>query len=1080
MTNDKRPTPRNYKGVTISSTFTDLKDHRAALIKAIKGQGLTDVAMENDSAKPNLDVIDSSLQMVRDGSAYIGVISRKYGQTPECPQRNPGKLSITELEFNEAQRLDRPILLLIMGEKHPVIEADVESNATKKKKLKAFRERAKKMGPDSLVHRVYASFDSLEEFKEKAFRSISDLQRHLGDQATSLSPQESRQPESDSIPKPPALYAEPAYIGSHEFVGREHELITLDDWASPADPYSILLFEAIGGAGKSMITWEWANKWATTVRDDWAGRFWYSFYERGADMSDFCRRAMAYVTQRPLSDFRGQKTTRLARLLVVKLQARPWLLILDGLERVLVAYHRFDAAQVADEQVDTSKDQIASRDPCDAIRPEDDDLLRSLAAAAPSKLLITTRLTPRILLNPSGQGIPGVLRVPLPGLRPADAEALLRACGVTGNSSAMQNYLKSQCDCHPLVTGILAGLINDYLPNRGNFDSWAADVERGGSRLNLANLDLVQKRNHILRAALDALSEKSRQLLSILALLSESVDYKTLSALNPHLPPEPDTVSVPERPEYAFGWKHMSNTKKKETRARYHAALQFRTDYEQSVAARLESPEYLTAPQELGRTVHDLERRGLLQYDAQARRYDLHPVVRGISAGGLRQDEKEQYGKRVVDHFSRQAHRPYAEAETLEDLRDSLHIVRTLLQMGHYEFAYLNYRGDLSHVLFFNLEAHAETLSLVRPFFPLGWSTLPKTLDEWSAYNVTHDAAMNLAATGEVKEALAAYSALVMADISRSAWVELKIDLSSISGPLLAQNRLAKQEYCLLRALDLATLLDDKAKLFRARLDRFRQLARFGRAAEAKAMWKLLDPMGRAWPRETYRSGDAEGAYALFCFWQGTLIEDHLIRSERLSKGGKNRFLTRNLHRLRGEWQMEQGNWELAAVSFNEAVRMAREIGQSDTWSETQLALAKQRLHQLAYPLHDAEQLAQARNPAQRVLADLWAAIGEVEQAKKHALAAYRWAWADGEPHVHRYELTKARALLEQLGAEIPNLPPYEPAKDESLPWEDDVTTAIERLREEKAAEKRDEEKKRKKETQHPPKQSERRKRTDG
>ena len=87
----------------LSSTFTDLEKHRAALIKAIKAHGLTDVAMENDSAKL-LDVIDSSLEMVRDGSAYIGVISLKYGQTPKCPKRNPDNLSITELEFNEALR----------------------------------------------------------------------------------------------------------------------------------------------------------------------------------------------------------------------------------------------------------------------------------------------------------------------------------------------------------------------------------------------------------------------------------------------------------------------------------------------------------------------------------------------------------------------------------------------------------------------------------------------------------------------------------------------------------------------------------------------------------------------------------------------------------------------------------------------------------------------------------------------------------------------------------------------------------------------------------------------------------------
>src|ERR1017187_4295121 len=121
---DTNPAPRLIPGVMISSTFTDLKEHRAALVDALKGQGLTDRAMENDTAKPVVDVIDSSLQMVRDASAYIGVISRKYGQTPADPKRNPGKLSLTELEFNEAQRLGRPILLFIMDAGHPLREAD--------------------------------------------------------------------------------------------------------------------------------------------------------------------------------------------------------------------------------------------------------------------------------------------------------------------------------------------------------------------------------------------------------------------------------------------------------------------------------------------------------------------------------------------------------------------------------------------------------------------------------------------------------------------------------------------------------------------------------------------------------------------------------------------------------------------------------------------------------------------------------------------------------------------------------------------------------------------------------------------
>lgn len=82
-----------------------------------------------------------------------------------------------------------------------------------------------------------------------------------------------------TIPQPPAFYAEPDYIGSHQFVGRKRELEDLSDWARPADPTNLLLYEAIGGNGKSMLTWEWATNHAEQLRtgdDAWAGRFWYS------------------------------------------------------------------------------------------------------------------------------------------------------------------------------------------------------------------------------------------------------------------------------------------------------------------------------------------------------------------------------------------------------------------------------------------------------------------------------------------------------------------------------------------------------------------------------------------------------------------------------------------------------------------------------------------------------------------------------------------------------------------------------------------------------------------------------------
>jgi len=155
----------------VSSTFTDLKEHRAALIKAIDGQGMKPVAMENDAAKPAGDLIDSSLGMVGEATGYIGVISHKYGQIPE-DGRNPEGLSLTEMEFREAQRLGLPALIFVMGEDHPVSKRDVETDGEKRRKLESFRALAKK-------GRIYAEFDSFEDFRAKAIQSVAELRRHI-------------------------------------------------------------------------------------------------------------------------------------------------------------------------------------------------------------------------------------------------------------------------------------------------------------------------------------------------------------------------------------------------------------------------------------------------------------------------------------------------------------------------------------------------------------------------------------------------------------------------------------------------------------------------------------------------------------------------------------------------------------------------------------------------------------------------------------------------------------------------------------------------------------------------------------
>lgn len=177
----------------VSSTFTDLKEHRAALINSINTHKLYAKVMENDSARL-VDVIDSSLEMVRTSAAYIGVISLKYGQTPECEKRNPNQLSITELEFNEAQRLGRPILLFVMGDKHQGTKDDFEKDPEKEKKLDAFRERAKKISPACAVDRVYAVFNDLHDFKDKVGSALAELREYLKSSRDDAHNEESAEP----------------------------------------------------------------------------------------------------------------------------------------------------------------------------------------------------------------------------------------------------------------------------------------------------------------------------------------------------------------------------------------------------------------------------------------------------------------------------------------------------------------------------------------------------------------------------------------------------------------------------------------------------------------------------------------------------------------------------------------------------------------------------------------------------------------------------------------------------------------------------------------------------------------------
>lgn len=171
--------PNTVPRVMISSTFIDLKEHREAAINALLAAGLYPVVMEHNIGTPDDHVISSSLEMVDSGAAYICLIGDRYGQNPTSPAHNPAGLSITELEFNRAREKPLPTRLLIMGDKHPIPRDLIERDTDKQKKLEAFRTSAKKLEATGDLHRIYQTFDSLEEFKVAITNAAHSLRDHL-------------------------------------------------------------------------------------------------------------------------------------------------------------------------------------------------------------------------------------------------------------------------------------------------------------------------------------------------------------------------------------------------------------------------------------------------------------------------------------------------------------------------------------------------------------------------------------------------------------------------------------------------------------------------------------------------------------------------------------------------------------------------------------------------------------------------------------------------------------------------------------------------------------------------------------
>ena len=104
--------------IFISSTIKDLANEREIVARAINDLHFEAIRAETLGSRPETPA-EICKTMVQESDIFIGIYGNRYGYVPENEVR-----SITEIEFDEARRMGKDILIYIKGNHWPEVEPE--------------------------------------------------------------------------------------------------------------------------------------------------------------------------------------------------------------------------------------------------------------------------------------------------------------------------------------------------------------------------------------------------------------------------------------------------------------------------------------------------------------------------------------------------------------------------------------------------------------------------------------------------------------------------------------------------------------------------------------------------------------------------------------------------------------------------------------------------------------------------------------------------------------------------------------------------------------------------------------------
>jgi len=410
------------------------------------------------------------------------------------------------------------------------------------------------------------------------------------------------------------------------FAGRQAERHLLSAWLNGDGAHtelgqdakkSMLFLTAPNGMGKSTLAWHWLTSDVIKEVSMFGKTIWWSFYDEGATFERFVSQGLDYFRRNNILQKHESELIDATTEFCDILCNQKYLIIMDGIERLLKAYAGFDSLYKGDAF--TPDEQQEYRRYADT---SVGSFLRRLAnPACQSKILLTTCLFPLEL-----DELDTIKNVKLQELPLHDAICLFHECGVKGSEADIERVC-GYYGYYPLCLKLIIYMILNNPGYDGNIEVWLK-----ANRITEFKDNHVHGIHKILELFYRSLEDHSRELISILAASRHGINYQMIESIVQGILTRNDGDNDYQKAlqeldaHYSIAEKNNYGRLKEECiRQKSRLENSLVGNHYPTLAGILDDNQFDT---ELKKAIINLNSRHLLSYSETSGKYNMHPVVR--------------------------------------------------------------------------------------------------------------------------------------------------------------------------------------------------------------------------------------------------------------------------------------------------------------------------------------------------------------------------------------------------------------------------------------------------------------------